>query len=372
VSSEDPFEENIGSSQVKKVSKGRNEVQEPVLWYVVTDSSGLTKNTIRNGALHSAGKVIKTQEIGYRVWHKHKASEIHLEADNIITCYRNVTAAFLAAVDFLIAVANNNQLVSDDEYKIKIGGIGIAKDKDMAYMLGENHAENSMLLTPDGAKEIQGLLNKVCHGARWISDPVNDIDGEIIDIPFNLLSFRDLRQSAPSMRQLLLANYDTQAFTNDDMIDQRIKATKHWQEGITTILFDIHGQENNGTTTRKFKLLLDANKIHFVDDSLCFAPNVDAAVEFAFALLEAFEKSRFGIDYGKILVVDREMRVGSCINIASKIGQDYADWGEIGLTNNAFAKMKFAEAYDFKPKQATISGVDLDFYIVKQKNNFHE
>ena len=31
--------------------------------------------------------------------------------------------------------------------------------------------------------------------------------------------------------------------------------------------------------------------------------------------------------------------------------------------------MKFAEAYDFKPKQATISGVDLDFYIVQQKNN---
>jgi len=357
ISSEDPFEENI--------------VQEPVTWYVVTDSSGYTKNTIQNGALHSAGKVIKAQEIGYRVWHNHDAIEIHLEADNIITCYRSATAAFLAGIDFLIAVANNNQLVSDDAYKINIGGIGIAKNKDVAYMLGENHADNSILITPDGSKEIQGLLNRISHGSRRISDPVNNIDGEIIEIPFNLLSFRNLRQSVTNMRQLLLANYDTQAFTNEDMIDQRIKATKNWQEGITTILFEICGQENNGTTTRKFKLLLDANKIHFVDESLCFAPNVDAAVEFAFALQAAFGKARFGIDYGKILVVDSEMRVGSCINVASKIGQDYADWGEVGLTNNAFAKMQFVEAYDFKPKQAIISGVDLDFYIVQQKNNYN-
>jgi len=362
------------TTSVKKVSKDRSEetARGEETWYLVTDSSGLTHSTLAFGEIHAAGKLMKAQEIGYRIWHKHKATMISLEADNIITAYRSVRAAFLAGVDFLIAVENNNQMVSDETFRLHIGGIGIAKDRDVAYWLGEKHAERSILMTPDGATEIQGLLNRICHGAISIRDVDHNIDGEIIDVPFNLISFRELRQTLTvSCRQLLLSAYNARAYLKL-AVDQKIKCLSHWQEGITALIFEMQDEENE-IYHDKFKLLLDSNKIHQVDESLCFAPNVDTALEFAFALNETFDhKCRFGIDYGKVLVIDRKMRVGSCINIASKIGQDHADWGDVAITSSAFAMINFAEVYDFTPKNASFSHVDIDYYIAKQKINFHE
>ena len=70
-----------------------------------------------------------------------------------------------------------------------------------------------------------------------------------------------------------------------------------------------------------------------------------------------------GIGYGPILNIEDEDVWGSEVNLASKLGEDIAELGEVLLTAEAYAalgetKLNFAE------RTISISGLDLTFYEV--------
>lgn len=72
----------------------------------------------------------------------------------------------------------------------------------------------------------------------------------------------------------------------------------------------------------------------------------------------------FGIGYGEVLVVENKDLYGCEVNLASKLGEDLAECGEILLTEAAFRRA-YAEAEGFGKVEATISGLRLTARCVK-------
>lgn len=70
----------------------------------------------------------------------------------------------------------------------------------------------------------------------------------------------------------------------------------------------------------------------------------------------------FGIGYGEILVIEDEDMYGSEVNLASKLGEDLADRGEILLTEAAHARAGGNRR--FERIEMNISGFDLIAYRV--------
>ncbi|MGH2806951.1 MAG: adenylate/guanylate cyclase domain-containing protein [Actinomycetota bacterium] len=70
-----------------------------------------------------------------------------------------------------------------------------------------------------------------------------------------------------------------------------------------------------------------------------------------------------GIGYGPILNIENEDIWGSEVNLASKLGEDIAELGEILLTEEARAQIEGADI-QFVQRSVSISGLDLNFYEV--------
>jgi class 3 adenylate cyclase len=113
------------------------------------------------------------------------------------------------------------------------------------------------------------------------------------------------------------------------------------------------------------------------DNVFALFPDVDAAVAAAVELDRTLEATNtmlsgeqemhgeFGIGYGEILVVDNEDIYGSEVNLASKLGEDLAQRGEILLTDSAHARVTQG-ARDYEPIMLSISGLELTVYKVKK------
>jgi class 3 adenylate cyclase len=72
----------------------------------------------------------------------------------------------------------------------------------------------------------------------------------------------------------------------------------------------------------------------------------------------------YGIGFGEILVIENEDIFGSEVNLASKLGEDLAQRGEILLTESAHEQVA-PGAREFVRLEMTISGLDLVAYKVK-------
>src|SRR5919199_1182131 len=72
---------------------------------------------------------------------------------------------------------------------------------------------------------------------------------------------------------------------------------------------------------------------------------------------------KFGIGYGEVLIVEDEDLFGSEVNLASKLGEDLAERGEILLTESAFAEVE-AERRECEEVNMSISGLQLRVHRV--------
>lgn len=65
-----------------------------------------------------------------------------------------------------------------------------------------------------------------------------------------------------------------------------------------------------------------------------------------------------GIDAGEILDIDGREFWGDPVNIASKLGEDLAEAGEILLTDRTADSMQAPEGWAFEPRRGLVSGLD--------------
>ena len=115
---------------------------------------------------------------------------------------------------------------------------------------------------------------------------------------------------------------------------------------------------------------LEADNIYAVfgavADAVEAAVDIQKGMDAANTLLpdELDMHGEYGIGYGETLVIENEDIFGSEVNLASKLGEDLADRGEILLTESAFQHV--AEGgREFERLDITISGLDLVVYRVK-------
>lgn len=71
-----------------------------------------------------------------------------------------------------------------------------------------------------------------------------------------------------------------------------------------------------------------------------------------------------GIGYGPILLMPGEDYFGNALNLASKLGEDIAEKGEILLTEDAYAKITDS-SFTFEKISASISGVNFKYFRLK-------
>lgn len=107
------------------------------------------------------------------------------------------------------------------------------------------------------------------------------------------------------------------------------------------------------------------------DNAFAMFPTVCAAVHAAVELNAAFAHANrltpdeldiriaCGIDAGPILVVDQRDFFGDAVNIASKLGEDLAQPGEILLSERAFLREPLSERYTCERLQVVAGGLPL-------------
>lgn len=102
-----------------------------------------------------------------------------------------------------------------------------------------------------------------------------------------------------------------------------------------------------------------------VDAAVDIAGRLDAANSMLPEELDMI--GEFGIGYGEVLVIDNEDMYGSEMNLASKLGEDLAQRGEILLTSSAYQQVD-TERREYQPLNMTVSGLDLQVYRVKRES----
>lgn len=113
------------------------------------------------------------------------------------------------------------------------------------------------------------------------------------------------------------------------------------------------------------------------DNVFAVFPDVEQAVDAAVELDRSLElvdtmlpdecdmHGEFGIGYGEVLVVENEDLYGSEVNLASKLGEDLAQRGEILLTEAAYARVDPARR-KYEQLSMSVSGLDLVVHRVKK------
>jgi len=147
------------------------------------------------------------------------------------------------------------------------------------------------------------------------------------------------------------------------------------RHGITSFLAQIHRMhsiatpviESHGGEVIKYE----------ADNVFAVFPDVEQAVDAAVELDRGLElvdtmlpdecdmHGEFGIGYGEVLVVENEDLYGSEVNLASKLGEDLAERGEILLTESAYARVDPAR-HTYERLAMSVSGLDLVVHKVRK------
>ena len=114
------------------------------------------------------------------------------------------------------------------------------------------------------------------------------------------------------------------------------------------------------------------------DNAFAVFDTVDAAVAAAVDILDGVSGANavlrgdldmaamFGIGYGEILLIGDADLYGSEVNLASKLGEDIAQRGEILLTDAAFRQAR-SKAHAYEDLPLSVSGVELLVHKVKSR-----
>ncbi len=70
-----------------------------------------------------------------------------------------------------------------------------------------------------------------------------------------------------------------------------------------------------------------------------------------------------GIGHGEILNVENRAIYGNEVNLASKLGEDIAERGEILLTESAFDQIE-GQGFSCEERKVSVSGLDLTFHLL--------
>ena len=104
-----------------------------------------------------------------------------------------------------------------------------------------------------------------------------------------------------------------------------------------------------------------------VEQAVDAAIELDRGLELANTMLpdEYDMHGEFGIGHGEVLLVENEDIYGSEVNLASKLGEDLAQRGEILLTESAFARVNSTRR-EYERLVMSISGLELVAHKVKK------
>ena len=142
------------------------------------------------------------------------------------------------------------------------------------------------------------------------------------------------------------------------------------QRGIVAFLLMIHQMKliARPTVEANGGLVVKAE----ADNLYCLFESVEGAVKASRALIERLgtvnlllpEERRLyaaiGIGYGMILNVDEEDMFGDEVNLASKLGEDVAERGQILLTPSAQAELP--PGLETRPETISISGLSMTYH----------
>jgi len=147
------------------------------------------------------------------------------------------------------------------------------------------------------------------------------------------------------------------------------------RHGITHFLAQIHRMhaiatpvvESHGGEVIKYEADNVFAVLPEVEQAVDAAIELDRGLELANTMLpdEYDMHGEFGIGYGEILVVENEDIYGSEVNLASKLGEDLAQRGEILLTESAFARVDQSR-HEYERLLMSVSGLELVVHKVKK------
>lgn len=104
-----------------------------------------------------------------------------------------------------------------------------------------------------------------------------------------------------------------------------------------------------------------------VEDAIEAADDIRTRLESANVILPEDKElyAAVGIGFGPILNVENEDIYGNEVNLASKLGEDIGDLGDILLTRNAFDQVSDGNI-KCEQRSISISGLELKYYAVLQ------
>ena len=175
-------------------------------------------------------------------------------------------------------------------------------------------------------------------------------------------------------------------------VDARI--TKVFGETLAVFVMDMSGFSRQTLRYGIIHFLAQIHRMHSIatpvveghggevikyeaDNIFAVFPEVEQAVEAAIELDRSLESAdtmlpeendmhgEFGIGYGEILVIENGDIFGSEVNLASKLGEDLAQRGEILLTESAHKRVEQGTR-EYERLRMTVSGIELVAYKVKK------
>lgn len=140
-----------------------------------------------------------------------------------------------------------------------------------------------------------------------------------------------------------------------------LSMVRRMQEAVRPIFYDNQGSVIRFEADNAFSI--------FPDPEL----GIRAAIELNRAIREENEKFpddyeiglSFGIDHGRILLVEDHDFYGDPVNTACKLGEDLAESGEILIANTAMAQLPAGSGISGKPVKFSLSGVDFEAVSIK-------
>ncbi|HEY7876228.1 MAG TPA: adenylate/guanylate cyclase domain-containing protein [Actinomycetota bacterium] len=124
-------------------------------------------------------------------------------------------------------------------------------------------------------------------------------------------------------------------------------------------------QENGGLVVRaehdNLTCLFDS-----VNQAIAASRQITGSLESANVILPSDKElyASIGIGHGSILNVENESIYGTEVNLASKLGEDIGNLGDVLLTPSAFAQVE--NDVECEHRTVNVSGLDLDYYVVTE------
>lgn len=102
-----------------------------------------------------------------------------------------------------------------------------------------------------------------------------------------------------------------------------------------------------------------------VQDAIAASREITGSLESANVILPSDRElyASIGIGHGRILNVENETIYGNEVNLASKLGEDIGNLGEVLLTTSAYEQVE-SDRDQFEKRKVSVSGLELAYYAL--------